>query len=747
MRNAIRANVREMIRLIGLNLYPSPSVVIRELIQNAYDSILGRYGQAASKEGRISVRVGQSPATLQITDNGTGMDRQDLIDYLSTIGQGIKKAELGVKQDATIGEYGIGFYSSFMIADEIIVTTRKLGTETTLRWRSLGLEEYDIEEVTDANPDYGTEVKLVLQRRRPEYSNATHLQSVIIRHCDYVDCSIYLAGPNPVNTRLFPWEAATSQATRQQIERHLHRQPVFWTTSKTQAQDVQLFLSYSGSTEVSQAIYCKRMFVTDALRFLPQHLRFIDVVVNSDSLSLTMSRQAPIQNESYKAMVDFAEESIMTFLRKLLNAERANPKFLKMLRDNQIPFRQMALENRSAFDKLFDLILFRMAGTPNSITISDYIAQNRRFKGRVLFLRESAEGESAASERRTPNVDRLTLATAQEAGIPVIGIRSEEDEELLRKICIKVGVNKAPLERYRDELLSSSASEPVSMARVRSNFERFLTTRTHFRDFQPAAIPILLDDNAIALNVNSPFLPILGGLNTQYERIRPLYVHLHRIMRSVDRSGLSKEDLVEIVGAVTSGLEAWCEEIAEHSHIENQLKRLSDRWWSGPSSLDVLSTEGRTFQRDGQIFRYRCFIACPFSDTYRDVINIIRSVLMRYGVYAETAAEIDSRSLMEKICLKIDQSQFAIVDVSESNPNVLFELGVLLARRKPAIIIRSAGISEWAGIRVPSDLAGVERIEYRNTSEDLKSKLEELCQRIFGGSNAEESERTPAGSK
>jgi hypothetical protein len=172
-----------------------------------------------------------------------------------------------------------------------------------------------------------------------------------------------------------------------------------------------------------------------------------------------------------------------------------------------------------------------------------------------------------------------------------------------------------------------------------------------------------------------------------------------------------------------------------------------ERWWAGPPSLEQLPPAAGSFRRDGRDFSYRCFIACPFSAPYRDVVNVVKSVMAAYGIYAETAEAIDTRALMEKICLKIDQAQFAVVDVSESNPNVLFELGILLARRKPTIIIRNTGIAEWTGERVPSDVVGVERIEYWNTSEDLREKLRQLCERIFGGSNAEESEQATAGGK
>jgi len=346
MGTAIRANVRELIRLIGLNLYHDPSVVVRELLQNASDSILSRFGDTAGLNGNITVHVGQSPMTLRFLDNGTGMDRQDLDEYLSTIGQGIKKAGAGAKADATIGEYGIGFYSSFMIADEIIVTTRKDGNPT-LRWRSVGLEEYDIEELPSDDRAYGTEVSLLLQRKCAEYSNAGFLRRLIIRHCDYIKCPIHLAGSKPVNARLFPWEVGSNNIS-QQIERHLGRPAIFWTSSKSPTQEVQLFLAYSDTPETRQEIYCKRIFVTDALRFVPDHLSFLDVIVNSDSLSLTLSRQSPIQNQSFRSMMDFVETSLTTFLRQLITRERNNPHFIKMLRDNQAPFRRLAAQNRSA---------------------------------------------------------------------------------------------------------------------------------------------------------------------------------------------------------------------------------------------------------------------------------------------------------------------------------------------------------------------------------------------------------------
>src|SRR5262249_14834449 len=149
----------------------------------------------------------------------------------------------------------------------------------------------------------------------------------------------------------------------------------------------------------------------------------------------------------------------------------------KMVHENQAPFRRLALTDRKSLDKIYPLILFNLAGSTRPtqrVTLSDYLGRSSRYKGLVFFLRENSEEETSETKGGWANDHRFILAAAEAAGALVIGIRSEDDEELLRKICLKVGATKAALEKYIDQFVEGGTTPGASLDKVRRNFERFL---------------------------------------------------------------------------------------------------------------------------------------------------------------------------------------------------------------------------------------------------------------------------------
>ena len=131
-------------------------------------------------------------------------------------------------------------------------------------------------------------------------------------------------------------------------------------------------------------------------------------------------------------------------------------------------------------------------------------------------------------------------------------------------------------------------------------------------------------------------------------------------------------------------------------------------------------------------YYYRCFIVCPFSSKYKDVINTVKLVFRNHGIWAETAEKFENSSILKKVCSHIDSCDFAVVDISENNPNVMLELGLLIARRKPAIILRDLSTVLDKNIQIPSDIVEIQRVEYQNTSEDLNEKLTAIGNNIIG---------------
>jgi HSP90 family molecular chaperone len=219
----IRVNVPAIVRLIGSRLYPNEEVVLRELIQNSYDAIKTRFDKKADQLGRIDVRVSTSRPSLTVVDNGIGMDRDDLDIYLSTLGE-INDAQKGTKSDDSdiIGEMGIGFFSAYMLSNEISVTTRKEGSQSTYVWKSMGVEDYDIQGISADDEPIGTNVSIDLSQGSHHLANIERISKIVRRHCSYLDCPIFVnASDQPINDRHFPWELKSRQNQSDSIRRRL----------------------------------------------------------------------------------------------------------------------------------------------------------------------------------------------------------------------------------------------------------------------------------------------------------------------------------------------------------------------------------------------------------------------------------------------------------------------------------------------------------------------------------------------
>jgi hypothetical protein len=237
---------------------------------------------------------------------------------------------------------------------------------------------------------------------------------------------------------------------------------------------------------------------------------------------------------------------------------------------------------------------------------------------------------------------------------------------------------------------------------------------------------------------------MLSKLSVSPERQRPLYFSLYKTVRVLETLKGDKKQISELLRTLTDTLQAWADGVTQWEKADKNYSDLTVSWWSGPLPIDMVRSARHPFKIEGKDYSLKCFIICSFQPFYRDVVNVTTEVCSDHGIYAQTAEEIDSREILTKVCLFIDRADFAVVDVSESNPNVLLELGIVLARRKPAIIIRNATMAMARGVNIPADIVGIERIEYTNTSEDLRAKLTQVCRGIGGRVRAEKSQPSSA---
>ncbi len=331
-------NFLGLIDLLSNHLYRDKSEVLRELLSNASDSLYRRKEESGFETEEASIRLWIDPATINliIRDNGIGMSRNDLIKYLATIGAGLtaEKREIWKNSfDPLIGRFGVGFLSSFMVADAITVETRTFN-DTGYVWKSKGQREYTIDE----NPDlpYGTTVYLHLKPDiRREWSE-DHIKKMILEKARNFAFPIYwgLSGQDQLNFLQAPWYSDTPP-TEEDIDRYrdflVELNPSF--ASATAAVEIiplhsenirgvvyiPAFATFKNDIVGTMDLYCKRVFVTHGdIGILPEGFHFLKGVVDCSDFRLNLARDH-VQSDShdYRRVGEYIAIQVLEHLRRL----------------------------------------------------------------------------------------------------------------------------------------------------------------------------------------------------------------------------------------------------------------------------------------------------------------------------------------------------------------------------------------------------------------------------------------------
>ncbi|MEE2689384.1 MAG: molecular chaperone HtpG [Pseudomonadota bacterium] len=459
-RHQFQAEVSRLLNIVANSLYSEKEIFLRELISNAsdacdklrYASLTNEMLGAGDSDYRIEIKFDKEAKTLTVLDNGIGLDYQDLIDNLGTIARsgtaafvdsvGAAKKEPDEAGDVSlIGQFGVGFYSAFMVANEVLVTTRKAGDDKGWRWRSDGLGEFTI--VPTDEVERGAEIVLHLKNDAEEYLDAARLRHIVKTYSDHISFPIALTEvgggeDSPVGERLNQasaiWarpKAEVDEEAHKEFYHHVsHAVDDPWMTLHFRAEGV---MEYAGLLYVpsmrpfdifhperkcSVKLYVKRVFITsDCEHLLPSWLRFLRGVIDSEDLPLNVSREL-LQNSPILARIKAGVTSRV--LNELAEkAEKEADAYAGFWEAFGPVLKEGLYEDFEHRDKLMKLARFHSTASDNPVGLEEYVGRMKEGQEGIYYI----SGDDIEAIRRSPQLEGF-----QAKGIEVLLMTDPIDE-------------------------------------------------------------------------------------------------------------------------------------------------------------------------------------------------------------------------------------------------------------------------------------------------------------------------------
>ncbi|HXC29693.1 MAG TPA: molecular chaperone HtpG [Stellaceae bacterium] len=398
-----QAEVSRLLDIVAHSLYSEKEIFLRELISNASDAC-DRLRYAAITEpslieGDANYRVVLTPVksskTLTIADNGIGMNHDELVENLGTIARSgtaafMKELSGDEKKDMSlIGQFGVGFYSAFMVASQVEVLSRKAGEEQGWRWTSDGKGEFTIE--PEPNLKRGTRITLSIRDGDEEYLEPHRITQIVKTYSDHIALPIVLADGNKedtINTASALWTRPRGEITEEQYKEFYHHVghgfDAPWLTLHARAEGVVeytylLFMPetkpfdlFEPERKTQVKLYVRRVFITDDGEMVPSYLRFLRGVVDSEDLPLNISREMLQSNPMVARMRRQLTGRVLSELQK--KATDAIEEYEKFWDNFGAVLKEGLYEDRDQRDTLLGLARFRSTTRDGWVSLDDYVA-------------------------------------------------------------------------------------------------------------------------------------------------------------------------------------------------------------------------------------------------------------------------------------------------------------------------------------------------------------------------------------
>ncbi len=483
--HAFQAEVAQLLHLVTHSLYSNKEIFVRELVSNAsdacdklrYEALNNSALYEDAPELRVRIALDKKARTLTISDNGIGMSTAEAIDHLGTIAKsgtrefmnklGADKQADAKEQGQLIGQFGVGFYSGFIVADKITVESRRAGLkpEEGVRWISGGTGDFEVETLTRA--ERGTSVILHLREDAEEYLNAWKLKQIIGKYSDHIALPIQMRkeewkeGENgqpgemvttdeweTVNKASALWTRPKKDISREEYESfyqgisHDYEAPLAWSHNRVEGSTEYTQLLYlpakapfdlwNRDKKGGLKLYVKRVFIMDeAEALLPSYLRFIKGVVDSADLPLNVSRELLQESRDVRAIRDGNTKRVLTLLENLAKADvpaadaseedKADAgKYSKFWAEFGTVLKEGLGEDFANRERLAKLLRFASTSSDTpSVSLADYKARMKEGQEAIYYI----TADTLAAAKNSPQIEVF-----KKKGIEVLLMTERVDE-------------------------------------------------------------------------------------------------------------------------------------------------------------------------------------------------------------------------------------------------------------------------------------------------------------------------------
>ncbi len=467
---SFQAEVKQILHLVTHSLYSNKEIFLRELVSNASDACdklrfealnaADLYEDAPNLEVRVS--FDKEARTITIRDNGIGMSAEEAVAHLGTIAKSgtrefMSKLEGDQKKDAQlIGQFGVGFYSGFIVADRITVETRRAGAkpEEAVRWTSEGTGDFQIEPITRA--ERGTDVILHLREGEDEFLNGWKLKSIIGKYSDHISLPILMQKEEwdaeaqkqittnewaPVNKAAALWTRSKNDITPEQYA-EFYKQisydtepPLAYTHNRVEGRSEYTQLLYvpakapfdlwNRDKRGGVKLYVKRVFIMDdAEALMPVYLRFVKGVIDSADLPLNVSRELLQESRDVKAIREGSTKRVLGMLESLANSEDAaeRAKYAAFWKDFGSVLKEGVGEDHANQERLTKLLRFASTHADEGVSFADYVSRMKEGQEAIYYI----TADSLAAAKNSPQLEIF-----RKKGIEVLLLVDRVDEWML----------------------------------------------------------------------------------------------------------------------------------------------------------------------------------------------------------------------------------------------------------------------------------------------------------------------------